>query len=158
VKLFWEGVESGSVYQQNFLISIVGEDLPRDHGYPVRMLIPGRSVVLHAAVVGMQFSTTTNIFILLLIFYCVGHVGARQVKWLHKIRLSNEPSKKSYQCKSYLGFAPDITFEKDLAKWPPKRLDQAPISESKSCFASMPKLPSSCILVSNFLACNRCLV
>eukprot|EP00538_Stauroneis_constricta_P011208 CAMPEP_0119554022 /NCGR_PEP_ID=MMETSP1352-20130426/6614_1 /TAXON_ID=265584 /ORGANISM="Stauroneis constricta, Strain CCMP1120" /LENGTH=678 /DNA_ID=CAMNT_0007600537 /DNA_START=94 /DNA_END=2130 /DNA_ORIENTATION=- len=73
-----------------------GEELPRDHGYPVRMIIPG-------------------------------HVGARQVKWLHKIRLSNKPSTKSYQCKSYLGFAPDITFEKDLAEWPPKRLDQGPI-------------------------------
>jgi sulfite oxidase len=58
-----------------------GEELPRDHGYPVRMLIPG-------------------------------HVGARQVKWLHKIILSNEESKKSYQCKSYRHFAPDITFEK----------------------------------------------
>jgi sulfite oxidase len=73
-----------------------GEDLPRDHGYPIRMIIPG-------------------------------HVGARQVKWLHKIRLSNTPSTKSYQCKSYLGFAPDITFEKDLAHWPPPRLDLAPI-------------------------------
>ena len=73
-----------------------GEDLPRDHGYPVRMIIPG-------------------------------HVGARQVKWLHKIKLSNTPSSKSYQCKSYLGFAPDVTFEKDLANWPPERLDQAPI-------------------------------
>mmetsp|Transcript_9031 Transcript_9031/g.22031 ORF Transcript_9031/g.22031 Transcript_9031/m.22031 type:complete len:678 (+) Transcript_9031:359-2392(+) len=73
-----------------------GEDLPRDHGYPVRLIIPG-------------------------------HVGARQVKWLHKMKLSDKPSSKSYQCKSYLGFAPDITFEKDLAHWPPARLDQAPI-------------------------------
>ena len=73
-----------------------GEELPRDHGYPVRLLIPG-------------------------------HVGARQVKWLHKLRLADKPSSKSYQCKSYLGFAPDITFEKDLAEWPPARLDQAPI-------------------------------
>jgi DMSO/TMAO reductase YedYZ molybdopterin-dependent catalytic subunit len=67
-----------------------GEDLPRDHGYPVRMLIPG-------------------------------HVGARQVKWLHKINLSNEESTKSYQCKSYRHFAPDITFEKGerfLGHWP----------------------------------------
>jgi sulfite oxidase len=56
-----------------------------------------------------------------------GHVGARQVKWLKKIRLSNEESKKSYQCKSYRGFAPNITFEKDLADWPPARLDQGPI-------------------------------
>jgi sulfite oxidase len=73
-----------------------GEELPRDHGYPVRLIIPG-------------------------------HVGARQVKWLHKIRLSNVESKKSYQCKSYRGFGPNITFEKDLASWPPARLDQAPI-------------------------------
>mmetsp|Transcript_14143 Transcript_14143/g.27102 ORF Transcript_14143/g.27102 Transcript_14143/m.27102 type:complete len:656 (-) Transcript_14143:81-2048(-) len=73
-----------------------GEELPRDHGYPVRLLIPG-------------------------------HVGARQVKWIHKLRLANTPSSKSYQCKSYLGFAPDITFEKDLAEWPPARLDQGPI-------------------------------
>lgn len=61
-----------------------GEELPRDHGYPVRMLIPG-------------------------------HVGARQVKWIHKIILSNEESKKSYQCKSYRHFAPDITFEKGMS-------------------------------------------
>lgn len=73
-----------------------GKELPRDHGYPVRLLIPG-------------------------------HVGARQVKWLHKLRIADKPSSKSYQCKSYLGFAPDITFEKDLAEWPPARLDQAPI-------------------------------
>mmetsp|Transcript_34963 Transcript_34963/g.51959 ORF Transcript_34963/g.51959 Transcript_34963/m.51959 type:complete len:670 (-) Transcript_34963:83-2092(-) len=73
-----------------------GEDLPRDHGYPVRVVIPG-------------------------------HVGARQVKWVHKIILSNQESKKSYQCKSYRHFAPDITFEKDLAEWPPARLDQGPI-------------------------------
>ena len=36
-----------------------GKELPRDHGYPVRLIIPG-------------------------------HVGARQVKWLHKLRLSNQ--------------------------------------------------------------------
>ena len=41
-----------------------------------------------------------------------------------QINLSNEESKKSYQCKSYRHFAPDITFEKDLAAWPPARLDQ----------------------------------
>jgi hypothetical protein len=82
-----------------------GEELPRDHGYPVRLIIPG-------------------------------HVGARQVKWLHKLRLSDQvggfaffrgsarfaslthsssklkPSKKSFQCKSYRGFAPNITFQK----------------------------------------------
>src|SRR3569623_2894544 len=73
-----------------------GDDLPRDHGYPVRLVIPG-------------------------------HVGARQVKWLHKIWLSDVESKKAYQRISYRGFAPNITFEKDLAEWPPARLDQGPI-------------------------------
>jgi sulfite oxidase len=77
-----------------------GKVLPRDHGYPVRMLIPG-------------------------------HVGARQVKWLHKIKLSDEESQKSYMQKSYLGFAPNITFEKDLANWPPTRLDQGPIIQEQ---------------------------
>jgi hypothetical protein len=36
-----------------------GEELPRDHGYPVRLIIPG-------------------------------HVGARQVKWLHRLHLSDQ--------------------------------------------------------------------
>lgn len=82
-----------------------GKELPRDHGYPVRMIIPG-------------------------------HVGARQVKWLHKIKLSNVPSQKSYQCKSYLGFAPNITFEKDLANWPPPRLDQGEFARNQCIDAS----------------------
>jgi sulfite oxidase len=56
-----------------------------------------------------------------------GHAGARQCKWLHKVILSDKESQKSWQQKSYRGFAPDITFEGDLADWPPPRLDQAPI-------------------------------
>jgi sulfite oxidase len=56
-----------------------------------------------------------------------GHAGARQCKWLHKIILSEQESQKSWQQKSYRGFAPNINFEHDLAHWPPARLDQAPI-------------------------------
>ena len=56
-----------------------------------------------------------------------GHAGARQCKWLHKVILSTEESQKSWQQKSYRGFAPDINFETDLSHWPPPRLDQAPI-------------------------------
>eukprot|EP00571_Detonula_confervacea_P010899 CAMPEP_0172303722 /NCGR_PEP_ID=MMETSP1058-20130122/5237_1 /TAXON_ID=83371 /ORGANISM="Detonula confervacea, Strain CCMP 353" /LENGTH=624 /DNA_ID=CAMNT_0013014665 /DNA_START=47 /DNA_END=1921 /DNA_ORIENTATION=- len=92
-----------------------GEELPRDHGYPVRLIIPG-------------------------------HVGARQVKWLHKIKLSDAPSKKSYQCKSYLGFAPDITFEKDLAHWPPARLDQAPIIHEQPVTSFVCNPPQNAII------------
>ena len=84
----------------------------------------------------------------------LGHAGARQCKWLHKVIVSDKESQKSWQQKSYRGFAPDINFEgmltklhsfffsfermeepisytllctEDLAHWPPPRLDQAPI-------------------------------
>lgn len=58
-----------------------------------------------------------------------GHAGARQCKWLHKIIVSDKESQKSWQQKSYRGFAPDIDFEEDLSHWgdPKLRLDQAPI-------------------------------
>lgn len=55
--------------------------------------------------------------------------GCRQVKWLHKVILSNKESDKPWQQKSYRGFAPDIDFENDLSRWDKTklRLDQAPI-------------------------------
>eukprot|EP00339_Tiarina_fusa_P021654 CAMPEP_0116996322 /NCGR_PEP_ID=MMETSP0472-20121206/168_1 /TAXON_ID=693140 ORGANISM="Tiarina fusus, Strain LIS" /NCGR_SAMPLE_ID=MMETSP0472 /ASSEMBLY_ACC=CAM_ASM_000603 /LENGTH=650 /DNA_ID=CAMNT_0004694907 /DNA_START=127 /DNA_END=2076 /DNA_ORIENTATION=+ len=56
-----------------------------------------------------------------------GHAGARQCKWLHKVIVSDKESQKSWQQKSYRGFAPNINFEEDLSHWPPPRLDQAPI-------------------------------
>lgn len=58
-----------------------------------------------------------------------GHAGARQCKWLHKIIVSDKESQKSWQQKSYRGFAPDIDFERDLSHWGDGklRLDQAPI-------------------------------
>lgn len=40
-----------------------------------------------------------------------GHAGARQCKWLHKVIVSEKESQKSWQQKSYRGFAPDINFE-----------------------------------------------
>ncbi|KAL3885841.1 hypothetical protein ACJMK2_025873 [Sinanodonta woodiana] len=50
-----------------------GTDIPRDHGYPLRIIIPGI-------------------------------VGARQVKWLNKIVLSNEESSSHWQQRDYKGF------------------------------------------------------
>lgn len=50
-----------------------GTDIPRDHGYPVRVIIPGV-------------------------------VGARQVKWLHRIYLSDEESESHWQRLDYKGF------------------------------------------------------
>lgn len=81
-----------------FAFEMNGEPLPRDHGYPCRVILPG-------------------------------HAGCRQSKWVHKMILSDKESNKCWQQKSYRHFAPDINFEKDLATWPPKRLDQAPISQ-----------------------------
>lgn len=54
-----------------------GQDIPRDHGYPVRVIIPGV-------------------------------VGARQVKWLTKIKLSKEESQCHWQQNDYKGFNPSV--------------------------------------------------
>ena len=52
-----------------------GEDIPRDHGYPIRVVVPGV-------------------------------VGARQVKWLSKIIISDEESHSHWQRNDYKGFSP----------------------------------------------------
>ena len=54
-----------------------GADIPRDHGYPVRIIIPGV-------------------------------LGARQVKWLNKIYLSDEESECHWQRRDYKGFNSSI--------------------------------------------------
>ena len=54
-----------------------GEKIPRDHGYPVRVIIPGI-------------------------------VGARQVKWLNKVYLSDEESECHWQRRDYKGFNSSI--------------------------------------------------
>lgn len=54
-----------------------GEQLPRDHGFPVRIVIPGV-------------------------------VGARHVKWLGSIVLSDTESDSHWQRKDYRSFAPDV--------------------------------------------------
>lgn len=70
-------------YQMN------GVDIPADHGYPVRVIIPGI-------------------------------VGARQVKWLNKIVLSNEESSSHWQQRDYKGFNSsvdwhNVDFDKSIA-------------------------------------------
>lgn len=54
-----------------------GEQITADHGYPLRVIIPGV-------------------------------VGARQVKWLKKVLLSNEESLSHWQRRDYKGFNPSI--------------------------------------------------
>uniref|UniRef100_A0A915C169 sulfite oxidase n=1 Tax=Parascaris univalens TaxID=6257 RepID=A0A915C169_PARUN len=54
-----------------------GEDIPRDHGYPIRLIAPGI-------------------------------VGARQVKWLTNIHVSDEESDTQWQKKDYRALPPTI--------------------------------------------------
>lgn len=53
-----------------------GEELPRDHGYPVRIFVPG-------------------------------HTGARSVKWVNHISLSDEESPSQWQRQDYKCFGPN---------------------------------------------------
>ncbi|KAL4655598.1 sulfite oxidase, mitochondrial [Arapaima gigas] len=57
-----------------------GEELPRDHGFPVRVVVPGI-------------------------------VGARNVKWLAKIVLSEEESSSHWQQNDYKGFSPGTDWD-----------------------------------------------
>ncbi|XP_018580721.2 sulfite oxidase, mitochondrial isoform X2 [Scleropages formosus] len=57
-----------------------GEELPRDHGYPVRVVVPGT-------------------------------VGARNVKWLAKIVVSEEESSSHWQQNDYKGFSPGTDWD-----------------------------------------------
>ncbi|XP_076861178.1 sulfite oxidase, mitochondrial [Brachyhypopomus gauderio] len=57
-----------------------GEDLPADHGYPVRVIVPGV-------------------------------VGARNVKWLGKIVISEVESESHWQQNDYKGFSPGTDWD-----------------------------------------------
>ncbi|KAF2364052.1 Oxidoreductase molybdopterin-binding domain [Trinorchestia longiramus] len=82
----WKAVErSGDVllaYEMN------GETLPRDHGYPLRVIVPGV-------------------------------VGARNVKWLSRIVISEDESDSHWQQNDYKGFAPNVDWDTvDFSKSP----------------------------------------
>lgn len=57
-----------------------GEPLPRDHGFPIRIIVPGV-------------------------------VGARNVKWVSKIVLSDEESHSHWQRGDYKGFSPSVDWD-----------------------------------------------
>lgn len=57
-----------------------GEDIPRDHGYPLRTIVPGV-------------------------------VGARNVKWTHRVVASDKESDSHWQQKDYKYFNPSTTYE-----------------------------------------------
>ncbi|CAI2358169.1 unnamed protein product [Caenorhabditis sp. 36 PRJEB53466] len=62
-----------------------GVDIPRDHGAPLRAIVPG-------------------------------NVGARQVKWLRKIIVSERESDSHWQQKDYRAFSPAVNIGDEL-KW-----------------------------------------
>ncbi|XP_057332007.1 sulfite oxidase, mitochondrial [Microplitis mediator] len=65
-----------------------GQPIPRDHGYPIRVIVPGV-------------------------------VGARNVKWLGKIIISNEESWSQFQRGDYKGFSPSVDWDTvDFSKSP----------------------------------------
>ncbi|KAI9915808.1 hypothetical protein PsorP6_007201 [Peronosclerospora sorghi] len=59
-----------------------GETIPRDHGFPLRAIVPGT-------------------------------VGARNVKFLHRIVLSSEESPSFWQQRDYKGFPPNVDYSHD---------------------------------------------
>lgn len=66
-----------------------GEDIPVDHGYPLRVIIPG-------------------------------NIGARSVKWLSKIILSDKESQSFWMQNDYKSFGPSVEFgQLDYSKAPP---------------------------------------
>lgn len=92
---------SGTVYAASIPMDVVervpdvllayemnGEVLPRDHGYPVRAVVPGV-------------------------------VGARCVKWLGKVVLSEDESTSHWQRQDYRSFSPDTDWDSvDFSKAP----------------------------------------
>ncbi|XP_046981102.1 sulfite oxidase-like [Schistocerca americana] len=65
-----------------------GEPLSRDHGFPVRVIVPGV-------------------------------IGARQVKWLGRIIVSEEESDSQWQQRDYKGFSPSVDWDTvDFSKSP----------------------------------------
>ena len=83
-------VEKGSNPRGDVILAyeMNGETLPRDHGYPIRAVVPGV-------------------------------VGARNVKWLNRIILSDKESDSHWQQGDYKGFNPSIDWDNvDFSKSP----------------------------------------
>ncbi|TMW55782.1 hypothetical protein Poli38472_010664 [Pythium oligandrum] len=59
-----------------------GEPIPRDHGYPLRVIVPGT-------------------------------VGARNVKFVHRIVLAADESPSFWQQRDYKGFPPNVDYTRD---------------------------------------------
>lgn len=77
-----------------------GEPIPRDHGYPLRVIVPGT-------------------------------VGARNVKFVHRIVLSNVESPSFWQQRDYRGFPPNIDYSReDYWKFAGESIQELPVQSA----------------------------
>lgn len=77
-----------------------GEPIPRDHGYPLRVIVPGT-------------------------------VGARNVKYVHKITLSSEESPSFWQQRDYKGFPPNVDYSReDYWKFAGDSIQELPVQSA----------------------------
>ena len=92
-KVFSENGDVLLAFQMN------GVDIPLDHGYPLRAVVPGI-------------------------------IGARSVKWLNKIILSNEESKSFWQQKDYKLLPPSVTNLNEADFSQVKPIQESPIQSA----------------------------
>uniref|UniRef100_K3XA62 sulfite oxidase n=1 Tax=Globisporangium ultimum (strain ATCC 200006 / CBS 805.95 / DAOM BR144) TaxID=431595 RepID=K3XA62_GLOUD len=77
-----------------------GEPIPRDHGYPLRVIVPGT-------------------------------VGARNVKFVHRIVLSNVESPSFWQQRDYRGFPPNVDYsQEDYWKYAGDSIQELPVQSA----------------------------
>lgn len=89
-----------------------GTELPRDHGYPTISQYFKILIIIFFAY-SFTFNSRTLWWYTIFPLRAVvpGVVGARNVKWLSKVILSNEESKAFWQTSDYKGFSPSVTWE-----------------------------------------------
>ncbi|KAB0801630.1 hypothetical protein PPYR_03816 [Photinus pyralis] len=115
---FWRAVDKKCdvllAYEMN------GKPLPKDHGFPIRVVVPGV-------------------------------VGARNVKWLGKIVVSQNESDSHWQQNDYKGFSPSIDWDNvDFSTAP--AIQELPVTSAicKPAPGSTVKIEDGCIFVQEF--------
>jgi len=100
-----------------------GEPLPRDHGFPLRAVVPGT-------------------------------IGVRNVKWVHRITLSETESDSLHQTRDYKGFSPSIDWSNVAPEWDKAAsIQEMPVTSSicsPSAGAEVKRLPDGTVRVSGY--------
>ncbi|KAK5650552.1 hypothetical protein RI129_001581 [Pyrocoelia pectoralis] len=115
---FWKAVDKKSdvllAYEMN------GKPLPRDHGFPIRVIVPGV-------------------------------VGARNVKWLGKIIISQNESDSHWQQNDYKSFSPSVDWDTVDFKTSPA-IQELPVTSAicKPEPGSTVKVQDGCIFVQGY--------